>query len=169
MKKQWKNGCGTPRLTEWPSVEAARNFRFSPLISTVFFQRNVSAPWILCKGAKMLLKIPIPCYNNAYWTKPQALKFMRFKAHWLCSCARILGRIAQKSLHTPLAYRDTPMEIRIVTMAEFHKNHQKAVFMKLRGRSRANKPQSGLFSRHYYSTDIPRWKAIIRTDFPEIA
>ena len=67
MKKQWKNGGGTPRLTEWSSVGAARNFWFSPLISTVFFQRNVSAPWILCKGAKMLLKIPIPCYNNVNW------------------------------------------------------------------------------------------------------
>ena len=149
MKKQWKNGCGTPRLTEWSSVGAARNFWFSPLISTAFSQRNVSAPLILCKGAKMLLKFPNPCYNNAYWTKPQALKFMRFKAHWLCSCARILGRISQNpcTLHWRIVIRQ--WKYALLQWLNFIKTIKKAVFMKLRGRSRANKPQSGLFSRHY--------------------
>jgi len=63
------------------------------------------------------------------------------------------------------------MEIRIVTMAEFHKNHQKAVFMKLRGRSRANKPQSGLFSRHYYKEKCRKKQCFCEkpasSDFPE--
>ena len=44
------------------------------------------------------------------------------------------------------------MEIRIVTMSEFHKNGENAVFMELHGIRRVNKPQSSLFNKHYYNT-----------------
>ena len=33
--------------------------------------------------------------SNAYWTKPQALKAIAFKAKWLCSSARISGKTAR--------------------------------------------------------------------------
>ena len=39
--------------------------------------------------------------------------------------------------------------------------------MKLRGRSRANKPQSGLFSRHYYTTEYGKIASRKSVDYLE--
>ena len=56
-----------------------------------------------------------------------------------------------KPLHLPLERRGASMEIHIATMAGFHKNGSKEPFLWNRAvTARANKPQRGLFSRHYF-------------------
>ena len=50
------------------------------------------------------------------------MKSKAFKAIWLCSGARFFGLNCLKILNLPLVRRSAPVEIRIVTMAEFHKN-----------------------------------------------
>ena len=56
------------------------------------------------------------------------MKAKAFMALWLCSCKVFVAKAA-KALHLPSARFDAPMEIRIVTMSEFHTNGYKAPFV----------------------------------------
>ena len=57
------------------------------------------------------------------------MKAKAFKAHWLCSRCKVFGQFSPKTLHLPQERRSAPVEIRIVTMAEFHKNGSKEPFL----------------------------------------
>ena len=67
---------------------------------------------------------------------------------------KVFGLNCPKALHLPLERPSAPAEIRIVTMAEFHKNGSKEPFLwNCAATGRANKPLCGLFSRHYCMLD----------------
>jgi hypothetical protein len=74
--------------------------------------------------------------------KAKSLESQGFQCQLSLFKCKVFAHFCAKALHFPLAWRSTPMELRIAAMSEFHKN---AVFMELHGIRRVNKPQSGLF------------------------
>ena len=61
-------------------------------------------------------------YYNAYWTKPKALALFKCK---------VFEQFRSKTLRHPLMWCATSMDIRIETMAEFHKNGSKSRFYEI--------------------------------------